>query len=76
MNHITIELEECKGCRLCVEFCPKGCIAIGSSINKMGYLYAEFKSGKSCTACGICYSVCPEPGAITVISEKETVKKR
>jgi NAD-dependent dihydropyrimidine dehydrogenase PreA subunit len=76
LNHITIELEECKGCRLCVEFCPKKCIAIGSSINKMGYQYAEFTSGECCTACGICYYVCPEPGAIAVFSEKETVKKR
>jgi NAD-dependent dihydropyrimidine dehydrogenase PreA subunit len=73
MNRIVIEAEECKGCRLCVEFCPKTCIAIGPSFNKMGYQYAEFKSEK-CTACGICYYVCPEPGAITVIEEKSTVK--
>jgi NAD-dependent dihydropyrimidine dehydrogenase PreA subunit len=73
MNHIIIEPEECKGCRLCVEFCPKACIAMGQSINKMGYQYAEFNSEK-CTACGICYRVCPEPGAITVFEEKKPVK--
>jgi len=72
MNYITIEPEECKGCRLCVEFCPKKCIAIGSSINKIGYQYAEFKSEK-CTACGICYYVCPELGTITVFSGREAV---
>lgn len=70
MNHIILEPEECKGCRLCVQFCPKNCIVIGSSINKMGYQYAEFKSDK-CTACGICYTVCPEPGAISVFEEKK-----
>lgn len=75
MNHITIEPEGCKGCRLCVEFCPKKCIAIGSHINKIGYQYAEFKSEK-CTACGICYHICPEPGAITVFVDKETVKPK
>jgi NAD-dependent dihydropyrimidine dehydrogenase PreA subunit len=75
MSHISIEPEECKGCRLCVEFCPKKCIAIGSSINKMGYQYAEFRSTQ-CTACGICYYVCPEPGAITVHAEKETATKK
>ena len=59
MNHIIIEAEECKGCRLCVEFCPKTCITISPSFNRMGYQYAEFKSEKCCTACGICEKVCP-----------------
>jgi NAD-dependent dihydropyrimidine dehydrogenase PreA subunit len=75
MNHVTIECEECKGCRLCVELCPKHCIVISAHINKIGYQYAEFKS-EQCTACGICYHVCPEPGAITVIAEKETAEKK
>lgn len=75
MNRITIESEECKGCRLCVQFCPKACIAIGPAINKMGYQYAEFKSAK-CTACGICYYMCPEPGAITVFEEKHMAGKK
>lgn len=74
MNRIIIESEQCKGCRLCVEFCPKKCIAIGASINTMGYQYAEFNSD-ACTACGICYHMCPEFGAITVIEEKEPQKK-
>jgi NAD-dependent dihydropyrimidine dehydrogenase PreA subunit len=37
----------------------------------MGYQYAVFQS-TACTACGICYYVCPEAGAITVFEEKET----
>jgi NAD-dependent dihydropyrimidine dehydrogenase PreA subunit len=72
MNYVVIKSEECKGCRLCVVSCSKKSIAIGSTINKIGYLYAEFKKGTTdCTACGICYLVCPEPGAITVIEEKD-----
>jgi NAD-dependent dihydropyrimidine dehydrogenase PreA subunit len=66
-NHIIIEPGECKGCRLCVEACPKDCIIIGSQINVLGYQHAHFAKG-GCTACGLCYYVCPEPGAITVIS--------
>jgi len=63
---VVIEPSECKGCRLCVESCPKECIVIGSEINGIGYQYARY-TGRGCTACGICYYVCPEPGAITVI---------
>ena len=70
MNHIIIKSEQCKGCRLCVELCPKKCIIISSTMNKMGYQHAEFRS-ELCTACGICYHICPEPGAIIVIEDKE-----
>ncbi len=75
MNHVIINSEECKGCRLCIESCPKDCLMIGSNINKIGYQYADFQS-KHCTACGICYYVCPEPGAITVIKEYEATKEK
>ncbi|MBN2035612.1 MAG: 4Fe-4S binding protein [Chitinispirillaceae bacterium] len=68
MNHIIINRDECKACYLCVDHCPQKCIVRGTTLNTMGYLAAEFKSER-CTACGICFFVCPEPGAITVIKE-------
>jgi NAD-dependent dihydropyrimidine dehydrogenase PreA subunit len=70
MNRIIISSDECKGCRFCVEACPRNSIALGSHINTIGYQYAEFTAG-NCTACGICFNVCPEPGAITVIKEND-----
>jgi NAD-dependent dihydropyrimidine dehydrogenase PreA subunit len=74
VNFIKIEPSECKGCRVCVEACPKSCISIGSDINSIGYQYAKFDN-KGCIACGLCFYVCPELGAITVYKgEKEEVK--
>jgi len=75
-NFVLIEPSECKGCRICVEACPKKCIKIGSDINKMGYKYAKFED-KGCIGCGLCFYVCPELGAITVYKgeEKETNEK-
>lgn len=64
-HYIEIEPSQCKGCKLCVESCPCQCIVIGSKINEYGYQYARFDK-QDCTACGICYYVCPELGAITV----------
>lgn len=69
-NFAKIESSECKGCKVCVEACPKNCIFIGSEINSLGYQYAQFDSDQ-CTACGLCYYVCPEPGAITVYKDEE-----
>lgn len=65
INFVRVEADLCKGCRLCVETCPTHCLVIGSTINKLGYQHARFENF-NCTACGLCFYVCPEPGAITV----------
>lgn len=64
-NHAEIEQQLCKGCRLCIEFCPRQCLGLGSEINNLGYQYARFVNPQ-CTACGFCYYICPEPGAVKV----------
>lgn len=69
-NFVKIKPNECKGCKVCVQTCPKGCLSIGSDINKIGYQYAKFEQ-RGCIACGLCFYVCPEPGAITVYKDEE-----
>lgn len=69
-GRIKIRQDLCKGCRLCVPACPRSSIRISGGLNSMGYHPAEF-NGKECTACGICYTVCPEPGCITVFLLEE-----
>ena len=69
-NYVEISVDQCKGCRLCVAACPKHCLTIGSELNRLGYQYARFEQ-QGCTACGFCYYVCPEPGAITVHKEQK-----
>ena len=64
-NFAFIEPDLCKGCRLCVETCPSGCLEMGTQINKLGYQFARFVNWE-CTACGMCFYACPEPGAIRV----------
>ncbi len=68
-NYAHIETDLCKGCRLCVETCPHGCLEMGTEINKLGYQYARFVKD-ACTACGLCYYACPEPEAITVYRDE------
>ena len=62
---VAVNVEECKGCSLCVEACPVDVLHLAESFNTQGYSPAEY-DGEGCTGCGICYYACPEPGAITV----------
>jgi 2-oxoglutarate ferredoxin oxidoreductase subunit delta len=61
--------DRCKGCELCVVTCPQGNLQLSHEFNKIGYHPVEFHhngSKGSCTACGICYWVCPD-GAIHAV---------
>jgi 2-oxoglutarate ferredoxin oxidoreductase subunit delta len=64
-GRIEIRVDECKGCELCVITCPVHCLKISDALNIMGYNPVLY-SGQGCTGCGICFYVCPEPGALTV----------
>lgn len=62
---VTISVEECKGCGLCVESCPPKCLELATELSGYGVHPARY-TGSDCTGCGICFYCCPEPGAITV----------
>jgi NAD-dependent dihydropyrimidine dehydrogenase PreA subunit len=64
-GNITINVDECKGCGLCVESCPPHCLVLSPELSHYGVHSAEY-IGHDCTGCGICFYCCPEPGAIVV----------
>ena len=43
---IQIDRERCKGCALCIEFCPKDCICLSEELNLKGYFVAAFDDGQ------------------------------
>jgi len=59
-GHIEISEEFCKGCELCISFCPKDMISLSDRLNTSGYLPAAFNDNGECTGCAICAIVCPE----------------
>jgi 2-oxoglutarate ferredoxin oxidoreductase subunit delta len=59
-GRIKIDQTLCKGCELCITFCPKGQICISEKLNAAGYAPASFKETGECTGCATCALVCPE----------------
>jgi 2-oxoglutarate ferredoxin oxidoreductase subunit delta len=59
-GRIVIDQELCKGCELCIAFCPNKLIGLSDKLNAAGYLPSSFKESADCTGCASCATVCPE----------------
>jgi 2-oxoglutarate ferredoxin oxidoreductase subunit delta len=58
---LVIADENCKGCELCVEACPKSVLELDRSrVNLLGYHPVRLTRADGCTSCAICARVCPD----------------
>jgi len=62
---IIIDPDLCKGCNLCVEFCPVGVYVKSDKTNKNGIHVPEPLHEDKCIQCGLCTFLCPDQ-AITI----------
>ena len=61
MAKLTFRTDECKGCGLCVDACPKGILALSVSIiNKKGHHPAVCTAPDECVGCASCALMCPD----------------
>lgn len=60
MGKVVISEGRCKGCALCVEFCPKGSLEISSTTNESGYYIVSQKNLEACSGCTLCAVMCPD----------------
>jgi len=65
MNRITIDEQYCKGCRICIDQCPKDVLEISTTRNPKGYLIPHAVRSEDCIGCMLCEMICPDM-AITV----------
>jgi len=70
MGKVAIEKDACKGCQLCIAFCPAKCLVLSQDLNKRGVRYAQTKEQNNCVACGFCFLVCPDC-CVAVETQKE-----
>ena len=55
---VTIDVDVCKGCELCIGACPPRVLSMSQPVNRLGYHYPELASG--CTGCAACQLICPD----------------
>ena len=61
MSKLTFNTDNCKGCGLCVDACPKKILRLAvEKINKKGHHPAEIVDQSACIACASCALMCPD----------------
>jgi len=65
---IEIDPSKCKGCELCVAYCPEDTLAMSGNLSPRGYVLPLIAKD-NCTGCQQCARVCPDV-AITVYMKK------
>lgn len=61
MAKLTFKTDNCKGCGLCVDACPKHVLQLAENkINKKGHHPVEAVKEDECIACAFCATMCPD----------------
>ncbi len=58
----SVEINEdlCKGCEICIEFCPLALFGPSGKLNKTGYYVPVVLQQGKCNGCRFCELLCPE----------------
>ena len=56
---VRINVERCKGCELCISYCPTDVLALSTEFNVKGYHFPTVVADE-CIVCQACATICPE----------------
>ena len=57
---VFFNTEKCKGCELCISFCPKKIIQLVPEVNAKGFHPAGITKQEECIGCQSCAMMCPD----------------
>ncbi len=61
MPKLIIDKENCKGCSMCVNVCPKKILELAQDeINPKGYHPLKITDEAACIGCAFCATMCPD----------------
>ena len=60
IGQVEVDVERCKGCGFCVEFCPSGALELSKQYNKKGYHPPLLVDQNYCNGCDLCGLYCPD----------------
>lgn len=60
LGKIYIIENRCKGCGLCVEYCPRRVLKMSDKFNSKGYHLPLVDEPSACVGCHFCEELCPE----------------
>jgi len=66
---VYIIVERCKGCNLCIEYCPKKMLAKSKDFNAKGYHYPVVINEADCVNCKVCEDICPDFSIFSITKE-------
>jgi 2-oxoglutarate ferredoxin oxidoreductase subunit delta len=69
---ITIVDNLCKGCELCINFCPMQVLGQSEEFNEKGYHYPEMLYPEKCVNCAYCQLLCPD---FAIWSERDNIQE-
>jgi 2-oxoglutarate ferredoxin oxidoreductase subunit delta len=67
---IIIDVRYCKGCNICIRFCPKHVLGLSDELSSRGYYTPYVIDGDECGNCRQCELLCPD-FAIFIVEEEE-----
>lgn len=69
---VYIDAQICKGCGLCLLYCPQGVLGMSNGRNSKGYNVAEVVNPEDCVGCRLCEMSCPDLAIYVFEDEDET----